>query len=119
MDWRWFLSAVSDLAEVAIATVALCAAWLYFWRRRARRLRLERYLENTRRNSETRGGLGSGERGLAHLMAACLMTESQVLEAVTASSKIASSVTDEGSGRADSLLFRISERAWRKIKKSK
>jgi hypothetical protein len=118
MDWRWFLSVASDLAQVVIAVVALYGASLYLWRRRSRRVRLERYLENTRRNSETRRGLGNGERGLAHLMGACLMTETQVLEAASASSKIVSSIADDGTGRDDSLLFRISDRAWRKIKKS-
>jgi hypothetical protein len=51
-------------------------------------------------------------------MGACLMTETQVLEAASASSKIVSSIADDGTGRDDSLLFRISDRAWRKIKKS-
>jgi hypothetical protein len=50
-------------------------------------------------------------------MGACVMTETQVLEAAFSSAKIASWVAvDEETGRAGSLLFRISERTWRKIK---
>jgi len=119
MDWRWYLSAASDLAQVVIAVLAVFAGWLYFWRKRSRRVRLERYLENARRNAEGRGGRGSGARGVTHLVGACLMTETQILEAAFSSSKISSWVAvDEETGRADSLLFRISERAWRKVKNS-
>jgi hypothetical protein len=119
MDWRWHLSVASDLAQVVIAICAVWAGSLYLGRRRSRRRRLELYLENARRNAETRGGRGSGARGVTHLMGACLMTETQILEAASSSSKIASWIAvDEETGRADSLLFRISERAWRKIKNS-
>jgi hypothetical protein len=117
MDWRWYLSAASDLAQVVIGVLAVAAGSLYFWRKRSRRRRLEKYLENVRRNAEARGGRGNGARGVAHLMGACLMTETQVLEAAFSSAKIASWVAvDEETGRAGSLLFRISERTWRKSK---
>jgi hypothetical protein len=120
MDWRWYLSVVSDLAQVVICVLLVGAGSLYFWPKRSRRVRLERYLETVRRNAETRGGRGNGARGVAELMSACLMTEAQILEAAYSSRKIASWVTvDEESGRAGSLQFRISERAWRKIKSGK
>ncbi len=120
MDWRWYLSAASDIAQVVICVFLIGAGSLYFWSKRSRRVRLERHLETVRRNAETRGGRGNGARGVAELMGACLMTEAQILDAAYSSGKIASwVVVDEETGRAGSLQFRISERAWRKIKSGK
>jgi hypothetical protein len=120
MDWRWYLSAASDLAQVVICVLLVGAGALYFWSKRSRRVRLERHLETLRRNAEARGGRGNGARGVTELMGACLMTEAQILEAAFSSVKIASwAAVDEETGRAGSLQFRISERAWRKIKSAK
>lgn len=117
MDWRWFLSVASDIAQVVLCVLVLGAGSLHFWRKRSRRVRLETYLETMRRNAEARGGRGNGARGVAELTGACLMTEAQILEAAFSSVKIASwAMVDEGTGRAGNLQFRISERAWRKIK---
>jgi hypothetical protein len=48
------------------------------------------------------------------------MTEAQVLEAAFGNSNIRTWVTaDEETGRANGLMFRIEDKAWRRLKPSK
>lgn len=91
------LSAIADVATILTALVATGAAALFWWRKRERVGRLERYLENAKVEYE-RTGYGSPVCRVSHLMANCLMTEAQIFDAALASAKIKPWVLAEEEG---------------------
>ncbi|WP_156940644.1 hypothetical protein [Mesorhizobium sp. LSJC285A00] len=115
-DW---LSFACDIAQAATGIVAVVAGFRFLQDRRSRRTVIQRYLVGERNDAEKPGGNGSGARSIIHLMGRCSMTEAQVLEAAFENSNIKTWVaTDPDTGLADTLLFRIDDKAWPKLKNS-
>jgi hypothetical protein len=114
-DW---LSIGSDSAQAVTGIVAGWAGIRYLYLNRSRRESLQRYLVKERRDSEAPGGQGTGTQSIVHLMGSCSMTEAQVLEAAFGNKSIRTWVAvDDDTGRADTLMFRIDDRAWQRLKK--
>jgi hypothetical protein len=102
------MSILSDIADGATIVTALTAggAAFYFWyQRRERMRRLERYLEKAKRDYDS-GGYGGETFRVSHLTANCLMTEAQIFEAALISSKVRPwVVTKEEGGDTDKVVF--------------
>jgi len=106
------LSFLANMAAVATGIVAVVAGCNVLWRRRERRIRLEKYLEKERSDDEQLGHYGI--RNIVHLMGNCSMSQAQVLEAAFASRKIRSWVAKDGEDGPDAvLMFQFSDKAWR------
>jgi hypothetical protein len=119
MDWQAWLSVASNVAQTLTAITAVGATVFLYSQRRTRRRRLEIYLEKAWRDAEAPRGEGSGAKKISHLVAKCLMTQAQVLEAAFASSKIESWIgVDDEINETDTLLFRFSDGACQKVRKS-
>jgi hypothetical protein len=112
MGWQDCLSIASNVAQTVTGIIALWVGVKISLGRRARLQKLERYLQNARREAEE-GGEGMGARSIIHLMGNCALTEAQVLEAAFANSKIKSWVAANDEGTAGRLFFQFSDQAWR------
>ncbi|HDZ72407.1 MAG TPA: hypothetical protein ENH55_06440 [Aurantimonas coralicida] len=94
------LGALSNIAAILTATVAVWAFGRYVWERRQKRLFLEQYL----REEKTAGG-GQGKRTLLHLVAHLGMSESELLDAAFRSRCVRRRLGVDAQGRADRLLL--------------
>jgi hypothetical protein len=92
------LSILSSAATILTAAVATAAAAYFYCQKRRRVRRLETYLEI--------GGEKGQARRIPHLMAECLMTESQLFEAALASPNVnVWNATDEDGDDTPIVLF--------------
>jgi hypothetical protein len=115
--WDWLLGVGGNLAAIITAVVAGWAGSRFLWQRHLRKESLQAHLVNERMDAESPGGEGVGSRSIMHLMGNCSMTEAQVLEAAFGNKNIKTWIAeDPETGRADTLFFRIDDKAWKKLK---
>lgn len=114
-----YLAMGGDIAAILTAISAAGASGWYICTRVRRRRKLQCYLVQERRRAESGSGTGVGARSILHLMGNLSFTEAQVLEAAFGNANIKTWVTeDEKTGRANGLMFRIDDKAWRRLAKS-
>ncbi|MEM7121488.1 MAG: hypothetical protein AAF563_09445 [Pseudomonadota bacterium] len=100
MTFHGILEFLSHLAAILTAVVAVLASAFYIRQRRAKRRRLEEYLEG-----EYDARRDQGQRTLMHLAANLGMTESEIMDAAFRSDRIDRVVTTDGAGRADRMML--------------
>jgi hypothetical protein len=91
---------VANLSAIVTAAIATLAFVGFQWRKRSRRMALEKYLKNERERD-----YDEGKRSVLHLMACLSMTESEVQQASFESKVIRTVPGIDDQGRADSIYF--------------